>query len=104
MPEPYPENCYQNQILMVIQITKVAKERDKMRRAEYSQWIAQYLPEERVYVDESSSGGTIAFIRVPMTKLSSTSLYGSSISVGSSSGSRLKGETSSSANISWLRS
>ena len=38
---------------MAIQITKVAKERDKMKRAEYSQQIAQYLPEERVYVDES---------------------------------------------------
>ena len=44
---------YQNQFLMAIQITKVAKERDEMKRAEYSQWIAQYLPEERVYVDES---------------------------------------------------
>ena len=52
----------------------------------------------------ASSGGTIAFIGDPMTNLSSTSSYGSSISVRSSSGSRLKGESSSSANISWLRS
>ena len=52
----------------------------------------------------ASSGGTIAFIGDPMTNLSSTSSYGSSIPVGSSSGSRLKGKFSSSANISWLRS
>ena len=32
---------YQNQILMAIQITKVAKERDEMKRAEYNQQLAQ---------------------------------------------------------------
>lgn len=35
------------------QISKVARERDAKRRAEYIRHIAQYLPHERVYVDES---------------------------------------------------
>jgi hypothetical protein len=40
-------------ILIVLKITKAARERDEMKRAEYSRRIAKYLPEERVYVDES---------------------------------------------------
>ncbi|KAG8802881.1 hypothetical protein FRC16_008491 [Serendipita sp. 398] len=34
-------------------ITKAARERDDAKRAEYCARIAQYLPHERVYVDES---------------------------------------------------
>jgi hypothetical protein len=35
------------------QITKAARERDPMKRAEYIQRISKYEPQERVYVDES---------------------------------------------------
>lgn len=40
-------------VLTMLKITKAARERDEMKRAEYSRRIAKYLPEERVYVDES---------------------------------------------------